>query len=304
MMPRDATAPDPVEVLARHGRSFHFASHFLGRRRARDCARLYAFCRFLDDLADDRDRSSSANTALAAIADQVMAGRPEDAMVRDFLDLARCYDLDPAVVLELIRGLRSDCGAVAVADEAELLRYAYRVAGTVGVMVTPILGARSRPALPHAIDLGIAMQLTNIARDVRDDATLNRRYLPATWVGELDARALLDPSEETRASVGLAVFRLLDLADRYYASAEAGLRYLPPGSRFAIAVAARCYRAIGGRLRDRKPEWWQGRAVVSTPRKCGIALLQAVPRAFAFGSGPAHEGPLHRALTDMPYANG
>ncbi len=231
-------------------------------------------------------------------------GRPEDPRVRDFLDLAACYDLDPAVVLELVRGLRSDCGVVAIADEAELLRYAYRVAGTVGVMVAPILGARSRRALPHAIDLGIAMQLTNIARDVRDDAALNRRYLPAAWVGELDAQALIDPSDRTRAVVGAAVLRLLDLADRYYASAEAGLCHLPLGSRFAIAVAARCYRAIGGRLRSRKPEWWQGWAVVSTPRKCGIALLQALPRAVALGSGPAHEGPLHRALADMPYANG
>lgn len=295
--------PDPRSVLARHGRSFHFASRFLGSARALDCARLYAFCRHLDDLADDPRPASDPLAELAQVEAQLRNGDAVHPAVRDFLDLAGRHDIDIAAAQALVRGLRLDCGPVMIADEAALLRYAYSVAGTVGEMIAPILGARSRRAIPHAIDLGIAMQLTNIARDVAEDAAMGRRYLPGDWIAQLPPSALAEPTAQTRAAGSAAVGRVLELADRYYASAEAGFRYLPPRSRLAIAVAARCYRAIGVRLRAGRPQWWQGRAVVGTAAKCRIALVEALPRAFAWAGASDHDRTLHAALVDVPHAN-
>jgi hypothetical protein len=148
-------------------------------------------------------------------------------------------------------GVESDPGEVRVADVAELLRYCYRIAGTVALMRTAALDVTVPEPLPHAIDLGVAMQLTNICRDVREDALRGRRYLPATLGGVLEPAALIDPACAARAAAVHAVRTLLDLADRHHTSGEQGLRYLPCGARAGILVAARVYRKIGVVLRRR-----------------------------------------------------
>ena len=296
--------PDAMRVLSRHGRSFRFAGRFLGRSLAQDCARLYAFCRHLDDLADEPVAGSDPLDALDSIERQLRSSKPATAAVGDFLELVSRHRIDLGAAFDLIATLRTDCGTVRIADDGALVRYAYGAAGTVGLMIAPILGARDRPALRHAIDLGIAMQMTNIARDVRDDAALGRRYLPGDWVAGLAPGDLLDPTPDSRIVVRTAIERLLVLADRYYASAEAGLGYLPPRSRLAIAVAARCYRAIGTRLLSGRPEWWEGRAVVGGAEKCRIALFEALPRTWTGTTGTPHDASLHHALAVRPHADG
>jgi phytoene synthase len=168
--------------------------------------------------------------------------------------------------------VESDLGEVRVADMAEPLRYCYRVAGTVGLMRTAALDVTVPEALPHAIDLGVAMQLTNICRDVREDALRGRRYLPATLVSVLEPAALIDPACTARAAAVHAVRTLLDLADRHYTSGEQGLRYLPFGARAGILVAARVYRKIGVVLRRRDGDCWSSRARVGATAKAAITL--------------------------------
>jgi phytoene synthase len=157
--------------------------------------------------------------------------------------------------------------------------------------------------MPHAIDLGIAMQLTNICRDVRDDALLGRRYLPASLVGALEPAELVDPTAAVRAKVIPALRALLDTADHHYASGERGLQYLPGGARAGILVAARTYRAIGTVLRDRDFDCWSSRAQVGSARKALITVhTLASVVAAAVGVWPRASGraPLAATRATLP----
>ena len=248
--PSESVYAATEQLLATRGHSFHWARRLLGATHAERATRLYGFCRRLDDLADEATDPVAAHAALSAIHRALQTGAADCPETADMLALMRTCRIDPNAPLELIRGIEGDLGDVRIADMSELLRYCYRVAGTVGLMMTAALDVTAPEALPHAIDLGIAMQLTNICRDVRDDALLGRRYLPAALVGPLEPAALVAPTPSVRAAAVGALRTLLDAADRHYASGEQGLRYLQAGARTGILVAARTYRGIGTVLRD------------------------------------------------------
>lgn len=286
-------------LLAQRGHSFYWARRLLSARHAERATRLYGFCRRIDDVADEATDVAAAHAALALIRRALQTGDCVDPETADMLQLMRACRIDPAIPLELMRGVEGDLGEVRIADMDELLRYCYRVAGTVGLMMTAALDATAPEALPHAIDLGIAMQLTNICRDVRDDAVLGRRYLPATLVGPLEPAALIEPTPPVRATVSHALHVLLEAADRHYASGEQGLRYLPSGARTGILVAARVYRGIGTVLRKREFDCWSSRAKVSTPGKLAISL-----RALAATATPAAALPSDAARRPFVLAQG
>ena len=290
-------------VLAAKGRSFHWARHLLGPVHAARATRLYGFCRYIDDLADESTSMAAARESLAAAGRSIRTGRSSHPVIVDALDLMQECRIDPAIMLELIGGVASDVGPVRVPDEAALLRYCYHVAGTVGLMMCRVLDVDDPAALPHAIDLGIGMQLSNICRDVVDDAAADRRYLPASMVGDLAPEALADPSESLRPLLRQCIAVLLERADTYYRSGEAGLPYLPVGARSAILVAARLYRAIGMRLRRRDHAYWAGRVVVHKGAKTLLtahALLTAVRPSF-WSASQRHDEALHAALAGLPY---
>jgi phytoene synthase len=272
----DAAYAAADRLLITHGRSFHWARRMLGARHAERATRLYGFCRRIDNLADEAASRGEAHAALDAIRRALGDGESDDVAVSDMLQLMHSCHIDPSIPLELIHGVESDLGEVRLADMDELISYCYRVAGTVGLMMTAALDVSTPEALPHAIDLGIAMQLTNICRDVCDDALLGRRYLPASLVGDIDPTSLIDPTPAVRTNVSRALGSLLDLADRFYASGELGLHFLPAGARTGILVAARVYRGIGVGLRQRHCDCWSGRVVVGNWRKTAITFRALV----------------------------
>jgi len=278
------------KLLAQRGQSFHWARRLLSPTHAKRATRLYGFCRRIDDLADDATDMAdvaAARAALAVIRQALLTSDCDDRQTADMLQLMQVCAIDPAVPLDLLRGVEGDLGEVRVADMDELLRYCYQVAGTVGVMMTAALDVHQPEALPHAIDLGIAMQLTNICRDVREDAVMGRRYLPAALVGRLEPVELIDPTPAVRALASQAIRLLLDTADRRYASGELGLRYLPAGARTGILVAARVYRGIGTVLRERGYDCWASRAYVGTFGKTAITLRALATPAGSQASGTA-----------------
>nr|WP_321986442.1 phytoene desaturase family protein [uncultured Lichenicoccus sp.] len=239
-----APAGSALTTLARHGRSFRLAGTLLHRRDLEDAAKLYAFCRHVDDLADLADDHEQARRALLELRAAVATSDARHAQAAPLLEIAdrRSIGLDPA--LALIDTMILDLAPLAVADEATLLRYAYGAAGTVGLMMYDLLGVRDPAGRRFAVDLGIAMQLTNIARDVIEDAARGRQYLPGTWLpADLSVEGIA--GAENAAVVYRAVQRLLALADRHYRSAEAGMKFLPLRPRAAIRVAARLYEEIG-----------------------------------------------------------
>jgi phytoene synthase len=269
-----ADKSDAATTMKRNGKSFWFASLFLPRQVAADAARLYAFCRTMDDLADVAVTEES-RAALAQVRRDLKSGVTSIPDVQDFLALARQYELPCEAAEYLIATFLQDATTeLHIEDEAQLVRYCYGVAGTVGLMMSPILGAQRQQAGEAAIHLGIAMQMTNIARDVLEDARNHRRYLPGCWVQHLTAQQILNASQshasDARELVASAVDRLLELADSYYASASLGFPYIPTRARRGIEIAAAVYREIGTRLRRNHCAWWNGRVHVSTSRKLWI----------------------------------
>ena len=204
--------------------------------------------------------------------------------------------LNPAPMQQLLDGLISDLDHQIIGDEPNLIRYAYLVAGTVGLMVCDVLDVDAPVARKAAVNLGIAMQLTNIARDVHDDAVAGRRYLPATWWDAAPAD-IAAPSPDMQRNGAAAVLRLLDLADGYYASAQCGFAFLPLSSRIGLAVAARVYRGIGAELRRRGGAFHQGRVYVPRWRKA--VLTVAAVGTLATPAKPAVDLHLQPVIVDL-----
>ncbi|MBT8450761.1 MAG: phytoene/squalene synthase family protein [Deltaproteobacteria bacterium] len=244
-------------VLAMRARSFRWASAFLSATQRRRVADLYAFCRAVDDLADAQGVTPEAQQDLERLQ-TALASEPDGRSLwpREYLwfrELCVDCNIDFKVVQELIDGMISDLSVVRMPSDTELIRYCYQAAGTVGLMMCSILGVRDPRALGHAVDLGIAMQLTNISRDVLEDAQSSRVYLPADRLRAVgvEPEQLIEGSANPRG-VSLVVDDLLTLAEVYYRSADEGMSFLPARARWAVLVASRLYRGIGRRLRRKR----------------------------------------------------
>jgi 15-cis-phytoene synthase len=288
------------QLLASRARTFRLAALMLPRGRREEVALLYAFCRAADDAADECASEDAGRAALAILRRDLLLGAP-GTLAGETASLLARHGAPASAALQLLEGVGLDLDAVRVADDAELLRYAYRVAGTVGLMMCALLGAAEPRARAPAVDLGIAMQLTNICRDVLEDARRGRVYLPAARLhaAGTSPAALLDASAE-RAAVARVVRDLLALAERYYASAERGLGRLPPRSRLVVLIAARLYRGIGRRLLERHGgDALIGRVVLPWWCKAWLTLgAFASWTAFAARRSrlPPHRAELHAPL--------
>ncbi len=211
------------KLLSVHGKTFNWASYFLTPTSRTKAVALYAFCRRLDDLVDcaeDIDHESLKSIRLGLNNANLEIDHP---ILDDAVELIENHGIPLAPILDLLDGMISDCNDVFIPSEKELIEYSYKVAGSVGLMMTPILGCRNPDAFRHAIDLGIAMQLTNIGRDVLEDAQRGRRYLPGDWCDfkspETIVRAASDRTEtETREKVSDAIRKIVLIAEKYYES--------------------------------------------------------------------------------------
>ena len=298
----DKSIASALSALGQHGKSFRFAGHFLSRDQLEGSARLYRFCRFIDDLVDETLNSDTARAQLETFKKELKIGCSRHPVIQDFICLASDSRMQPKVISELIKGIESDLEPVIVEDTAQLLRYCYRVAGTVGLLMCDVLGVSEPRARVHAIDLGIGMQLTNIARDIREDALRGRRYIPAQWIGDISPQALTVPGNSHSSVIQTAVEKLLQLAEHYYDSGSEGLRFLPPRSKIAISIAAKVYREIGVVLGEQKYDPFLGRAHVTLPRKFRVALKLALSSRRSRTYVP-HVQSLHLHLEDLPNAH-
>ncbi len=226
---------------------------------------VYAFCRLSDDMVDVEGGSADAIGRLRQRLDWAYAGRPAAASVdRAFADVIAAFNLPRALPEALIDGLEWDVVGVTCDSLDDLYAYAVRVAGSVGAMMSVLMAARDPDTVARACDLGVAMQLTNIARDVGEDARAGRLYLPRSWLRAdgLDPEAWL-ARPEFCPPVGAAIERLLRAADKLYARADAGIRKLPMNCRPAIFAARHLYREIGIEVSRRGLNSISGRARVS-----------------------------------------
>lgn len=283
---------DQLEAVLRAGsKSFHTASKLLPRRVRGPTLALYAFCREADDAVDGADGPSSRRAAVDTLArrvESIYRGRALDTVaMRAFARVVETFRIPRAVPEALIEGMRWDADGKTYVTIEDVRAYGMRVAGTVGMMMTLVMGKHEPVVLGRACDLGMAMQLTNIARDVGEDARMGRVYLPSAW---LQARGI-EPEELLRLRTptdGLrdAVASLLDEAERLYARADEGIPHLPADCRVSIRAARLVYAEIGNVVRARGFDSISRRAVVSIPRKLWLVLrsvgaLTWPPRALS-----------------------
>ena len=292
------------EILRVGSKSFSAAARLLPRRLRAPAAAIYAFCRVADDAVDADVHGAlggagqtfgpapaapalpplSARARLALLdrrLDAIFAGTPRpDPVDRAFAEVVAATSLPRAVPDALLEGFLWDVEGRRYDELTQVVAYAVRAAGTVGVMIARLLGVTDPVVLARAVDLGVAMQLTNIARDVGEDARAGRLYLPRAWLvaeGVCPEAFLADPRPDP--GVARVVLALLDVADGLYARADAGLAALPGDARPAMRAARLVYADIGTVIRRRGGETVARRAMTSAPRKLW-RLLQALGSRF------------------------
>jgi phytoene synthase len=229
--------------LALFAKSFNWAGFFLPKKIYEDSAILYAFCRVLDDIADEKTSLDSKikkfnemRKLLEKFYDannfEIHSSSENEKIIHDVITLAKNNNIKKIILKDLVDGVASDLKEkIHIRSVRDLLVYSYRVAGTVGLMMSKILMVNDRRALKGAIDLGIAMQLTNIARDVIEDKKMNREYIKPDF-------------ENIQAT--------LKLADMFYESSFSSIQKIPFRYKFSIIVARRIYRQIGRKILQKK----------------------------------------------------
>ncbi len=270
-----------IEAIRHGSRSFYAASKLLPRSVREPALALYAFCRLADDAVDLNAEKSAAVLNLHARLDLAYAGTPRDAPPdRAFAAIIEEFDMPRALPEALLEGLAWDAMERRYATLSELRAYSARVASAVGAMMCVLMRVRDQYALARACDLGVAMQLTNIARDVGEDAREGRLYLPTDWLEEagIDAGAFLSDPRMSR-EIGALVARLLREADALYIRAEAGLQGLPVSSRPGIFAARHVYAGIGQMVRRNGNDSITQRAYTSQTQKLGWLMLSGIRTA-------------------------
>tara|TARA_S200000501_G_scaffold229498_1_gene215236 strand:- start:2003 stop:2854 length:852 start_codon:yes stop_codon:yes gene_type:complete len=218
------------DIIYQNSKSFFWASKFLPKGTLEKVINIYSFCRIQDDIVDEGLLIENSKEALELKA------------------IIKSYGISEELISELIDGINSDINFTRYKDNAELLRYCYKVAGAVGLMMLSALEIKAKDARYFAIDLGIAMQLTNISRDIVQDYKKNRIYLPENT--GIDKICMSNMTDQNQKKIQKTVKNLLIKADIFYKSSLNGMRFIPIQSRISILIALRIYQAIGKKIRN------------------------------------------------------
>ena len=302
---RDAIVATAQASIARGSRSFAAASRLFARPERERAWLLYAWCRACDDIADGQDHGHGMRVLddaparidrLERLTEAALAGQWVGEPAFDALRIVAAETRLPAhMPRDLIAGFRMDADGWRPATEDDLYRYCYHVAGVVGCMMAVVMGVDpgDDATLDRACDLGLAFQLANIARDVAEDASVGRCYLPQSWLAEagIDGHALMAP--DNRAPLAMLAARLAERATAYEESARYGTPALSLRSAWAVLAAADIYGAIGRKVAALGPRALERRVSTSATEKLGMiitSLGKAGTRARRYPPTPRPEG--------------
>jgi len=218
--------------LAIYAKSFNWAGFFLPKKTYEKCSALYDFCREIDNIADDENKIEIKKDNFIKFRNNFVNKNYDDPVIKNIWDLINEFSISTKIVDDLFEGINSDIKEnVKLNSKKELLIYSYRVAGTVGLMMAKILNVHKEQSLKSAIDLGIAMQLTNISRDVMEDKKNNRLYINESF-------------EDIETTI--------KLSEKFYENSFYSIKEIPLSFRFSILVARRVYRKIGYKILNKK----------------------------------------------------
>ena len=219
-------------LLRKHAKSFYWASFFLSSNTLDKCSSLYNFCRTLDDIVDDDNNLEVKKEIFSKFKRDFENKNLNNQIIKDMWSVIDNENISKQIIIDLFDGVETDLKEkVVINSKKDLLVYSYRVAGTVGLMMSKILKVKNKEALKGAIDLGIAMQFTNIARDVCEDKTRNRQYIDHDF---------------------LAIQKIISESQIFYENSFNSISNIPIRSRFSVIVARRIYRKIGDYILKQK----------------------------------------------------
>ncbi|MEO0328230.1 MAG: phytoene/squalene synthase family protein [Pseudomonadota bacterium] len=268
---------DCRRIIRLGSKSFYFASLMLPAQIRAAATALYAFCRISDDIADDPKANLESVMRLRDRLDAAYAGRPfNHSADKAFSDVVSHYKIPISVPNSMIEGFEWDVTGKRYETLSDVIDYSARVAGTVGVMMSILMGRRRAQTLARACDLGVSMQLINIARDVGEDARNGRVYLPAQWLEEESlSQGELIADVSYSDALGRVVERLLDTADLIYYRGVTGINELPGSCQMGIRAAGLVYAEIGQKVRENGFNSIDTRAYTTKGRKLGLMLQSA-----------------------------
>jgi phytoene synthase len=279
-MTRDELVAGAFASIQKGSKSFRAASRLFDQRTREQAWLLYAWCRHCDDVCDGQvsgfpggvkgSVSALREKSLAAVRGETIGELPFDALGQ----LLKERPIPVSLLNDHLEGFELDERQWQPRNEADLILYSYHVAGSVGCMMAIVMGVSpdDRETLERASDLGIAFQVSNIARDLREDLRSGRCYVPQDWLAEqgIDRSGLFQP--QNRQALLTIAARLIDMVDRREESARSGVKRLPFRSRLAILAAARIYGAIGRRVRDLGDRAWDERVTVGRMKKLSFVF--------------------------------
>ena len=291
------------QSFSHHAKSFRLAATFLPKENLDSIAVLYHFCRLVDDAVDEAPSAKEAHENLRSIESILDSDAPSS--LNSFKRVVKQYSIPRHAIQALMDGCEGDLTTVRIPTPKELAFYCYQVAGSVGEMMSPLLNVRSTDARKYAIDLGLGMQITNICRDVSEDAQRGRIYLPDTWLKEynLNAEDILSLNIQGK-DIAPVINTMLQIADICYRRAYIGCQYIPFRSRIGILIARRVYRAIGTKLQSKhQSNPFHGRTILTKWEKLwqvGLGFLDALnPVTLGWWKTPIPSSPFYQEYEEL-----
>jgi phytoene synthase len=290
------------KVMRKHGKTFFWASRFLDKKVATRLYAIYKFCREVDDLIDQKNKGLNYEEKLKKNINGWRSSK-KNLIFQPFFNIEKNFIPGQILFNEFFNGQESDIRQKQPISMNDLLIYCYRVAGIVGLMICDTFGIKDQKLRYFAIDLGIAMQLTNIARDIYEDAENNRIYIPVSLIGEKKPKDLLGTKADERLLINKARDQLINKSDLYYESGFRGVSYLPNKSQRAVRVAATLYQCIGRKIQTKKVSYDSHRVHLNTFEKLYRTIFILKNNKMHMKQPSEHNHLLHYPIKTMPGAH-
>ena len=286
------------KVMQEHGKSFFWASWFLDKNTANKLFTVYALCRRLDDLVDTSNKKSEAKEEIARVISLTNNNQYKETF-EEFKSIDRHLHPRQDIIIEFLKGQLSDLDFRQPNDLGQLLKYCYRVAGVIGLMICDVLDIGDSKLRYFAIDFGIAMQLTNICRDIKEDAQIGRIYLPKNETASLAIGNFRSPSNTDLIIINSSRDKLIKLADEYYQSGMYGINQLPIKIKRSFRVASNIYQGIGHKILQKRCSFNDQRVYLSKFEKLNITIKTFLKRLKS-NDRTLHQKKLHASLQNLP----
>lgn len=290
-------------LMRKHGKTFYWASFFLDKSKMQAIYSIYSFCRKVDDMVDEAKTPDIAKKGLLIFMEAWKRGKSHP-VINLLSDIPKENWPNQKLVKNFLNGQISDIKFSSFKSEKSLIIYCYQVAGTVGLMVCDIFGVKDKKMRYFAIDLGIAMQLVNISRDIYEDSLRNRVYLPESLIGKYSAKEIANPDIETAKKIDKARKKIIKLANIYFDSASRAIDHLPKGASLAVKLASALYQRIGYQLMNAQYVHNEKRCYVSNFYKLLITLGIITKYFTSFKEEmKVHNENLHKFIHNLPDAH-